>query len=138
MADIYSDTLCQATLDVRTNLAADYEDGLWGDLQTFLHQYPDIAYSVRDRGKAYLNSIDEIGPCQLCRNSLSFIPKAQVAQGGSDAGYYALITPKIIGGFGPGDKDQCHTATERIALATLQSTSYVFSKVINEFISLDL
>ena len=135
LADSFPTISCRATIDIRTNLSSDQNDGLWTDFQMLLGQQPmQTRYYVRDRGKAYLTPTGESGPLSLCLRCRAPQPKVRVALGGSDAGYYALITPNVIGGFGPGEYSQLHTDSESISLSSLQGASNTFESLIRSFL----
>ena len=135
-AENYPAAHCRATIDVRTNLSSERNDALWNDLQAILTRQPKIAFRIRDRGKAYLSTSAEFSLISLCQQSITPVPEPRIAQGGSDAGYYALLTPHIVGGFGPGEDSQLHTDTESIEIATLRTAPGVFSNLVRTFIGL--
>lgn len=120
---------CRAHIDLRTNLAADAEDGLLASVRGLVH--PRVRVSVRDRGRAFRT--DDGRLVGLCKGAKGGAVEERISSGGSDAPYLLPLTRSIIAGFGPGRCRLSHTDQECVDLAILEETPRIIRRIIQGF-----
>ena len=124
-----SEHLCDANIDIRTNLAASQNDALLQAMRKLLS--PGVTYQIRDKGCAFKTK--DRAFIDACKNATDQEVREVIAQGGSDAPYLLELTDKLIPGFGPGNLAVCHTDNEFVSLNALYQTPEVVRRIIRNF-----
>ena len=117
---------CRACIDIRTNFNADLDDSILKDILNLINK--DLNVRIRDRGHSYLNMDNQL--LNICKSAVDYNVTEEIAQGGSDAGYYSEVTDNIIGGFGPGSLKVAHTISECVDLDVLRKTPGIIFNII--------
>lgn len=117
---------CKACIDIRTNFNADLDDSILKDILNLINK--DLNVRIRDRGHSYLNMDNQL--LNICKSAVDYNVTEEIAQGGSDAGYYSEVTDNIIGGFGPGSLKVAHTISECVDLDVLRKTPGIIFNII--------
>jgi acetylornithine deacetylase/succinyl-diaminopimelate desuccinylase-like protein len=126
----YEDTLCEAYIDIRTNLVADKSGSLKQQMQDLLREY-DVSFKIRTEAPTV--SVEDRTLVDVCKGAVDYEVAETIAKGCTDASYMGSMTRNVIPGFGPGGLSQCHKADESISLSLVRETPEVIRRVITNF-----